>query len=265
MIRRNKIYFVSDLHLGAPDHGSSLIREKHFVHWLKSIENEVSELYLLGDIFDFWYEYKYAVPKGFVRMLGQLAAMADNGVVIYVFTGNHDLWYRDYLANEIGAHIYHEPVIREIFGKKFYLAHGDGLGPGDNGYKWMKKVFTNSFNQWLFTRLHPDYGIGLARFFSSLSRNHNYGDPGAKEVFHHGNKEYLYIHAQDTLNQMPDIQVFVFGHRHILICDEIAPGCELVMLGDWIQYFSFLEVSEAGLHLDVFPIAETEILPQILP
>ncbi|MEZ4774432.1 MAG: UDP-2,3-diacylglucosamine diphosphatase [Bacteroidia bacterium] len=262
MIRRNNIYFVSDLHLGAPDHGSSLIREKHFVDWLKTIESQTTELYLLGDIFDFWYEYKYAIPKGFVRVLGQLATMADNGVLIHIFTGNHDLWYRDYLVKEIGAKVYSEPVIREIYGKKFYLAHGDGLGPGDAGYKWMKKVFTSRVNQWLFTRLHPDYGIGLARFFSSLSRNHNYGDTQGKEVFHHGNKEYLYIHAHEILKQMPDIQVFVFGHRHILIRDEIAPGSELVMLGDWIQYFSFLEVSETGLHLDIFPLFQHQILPQ---
>ncbi|MDX2246586.1 MAG: UDP-2,3-diacylglucosamine diphosphatase [Bacteroidia bacterium] len=261
MIRRNKIYFASDLHLGAPDHEKSLEREKHFVQWLTTIEDETAELYLLGDIFDFWFEYRHAVPKGFVRMLGKLAEMSDKGVVIHIFTGNHDLWYRDYLAKEIGAFIYDKPVIREIYGRKFYFAHGDGLGPGDTGYKWMKKVFTNRLNQWLFARLHPDYGIRLAHFFSSLSQNHNYDNLSGQEVFHHGNKEYLYVHVRNVLKRIPDIQVFVFGHRHILIHEEIEPQKELILLGDWIQYFSFLEVSEKGLRLDVFPIGENQKLP----
>ncbi|MEZ4826318.1 MAG: UDP-2,3-diacylglucosamine diphosphatase [Bacteroidia bacterium] len=254
MTQRNKIYFASDLHLGAPDHAASLLREKHFVRWLKHIQHETSELYLLGDIFDFWFEYRHAVPKGFVRLMGQLAEMADAGIVIHIFTGNHDLWYRDYFPKEINARVYTQPVIREIHGRKFYLAHGDGLGPGDNGYKWMKKVFTNRLNQWLFTRLHPDYGISLANFFSGLSRNHNYTGTNEKEVFHHGEKEYLYIHAREVLRQVPDINAFVFGHRHILIQEELTPHCELVMLGDWIQYFSFLCVNEEGIQLDVFPM-----------
>ena len=254
----NKIYFASDLHLGAPDHAKSLVREKHFVKWLDTIKDDVAELYLLGDIFDFWFEYKKAVPKGYVRLLGKLAEFADNGVLIHVFTGNHDLWYGDYLEKEFGAIIHNKPFEKEFFGKKFYLAHGDGLGPGDHGYKLMKKVFTNPINKWLYERLHPNFGISLAQFFSGLSRNHNYENTSGHEVVHQEDNEFLYAHSREVLKTNPDINVFVYGHRHMLIQENIEDDSEIVILGDWIQYFSFLEVDETGVRLDIFPIKQME-------
>ena len=244
MAKRDHIYFASDLHLGAPDREQSLIREKHFVRWLDDIEPHVAELFLLGDVFDFWFEYKRAVPKGFVRLLGKLAHLSDQGVKIHLFSGNHDLWYDDYLKLEIGAQIYKEPIIREFFGKKFYLAHGDGLGPGDYGYKFMKKIVVHPISKWLFARLHPNFGIGLAHLFSRMGGDHNYQSPEEAEVKYKGQDEYLYSHSKKILNQQPDIDVFIYGHRHVLIDDEFVPGARIIILGDWIQYFSYLVVNE---------------------
>lgn len=257
MKNSNHIYFASDLHLGAPDREKSLVREKHFVKWLETIQDTAAELYLLGDIFDFWFEYRRAVPRGYLRLLGKLAEMADQGTQIHIFTGNHDLWYGDYFREELGANIYHQPHITEIHGRKFYLAHGDGLGPGDHGYKLLKKIFTHPVNKWLFERLHPNFGVWLADFFSSLSRDHNY-DNNKEEVPHLGDDEFLYQHARQVLKEISDIDVFVFGHRHILIREEIAADSEIVLLGDWIQYFSFLEVREDGMNLGIFPSEKME-------
>ena len=256
MKSKNNIYFASDLHLGAPDHSKSLVREKHFVKWLDSIKDQAAELYLVGDVFDFWFEYKHAVPKGYVRLLGKLAELADRGTQIHIFSGNHDLWYKDYLSEEFGAIIHFEPIEKEFFGKKFYLAHGDGLGPGDHGYKFMKKIFTHPINKWLYARLHPNAGISLARFFSGLSRNHNYDNILGHEVVHQEENEFLYAHAKEMLKTRPDINVFVFGHRHMLVRENLGPENEIIILGDWIQYFSFLEVDESGMRLNIFPTEE---------
>ena len=249
---RDQIYFASDLHLGAPDPQKSLIREKHFVRWLDEIEPNVAELYLLGDVFDFWFEYKRAVPKGFVRILGKLAELSDQGVKIHLFSGNHDLWYSDYLESEIHAQIYKEPVIKEIFGKKFYLAHGDGLGPGDHGYKIMKRIVVHPISKWLFARLHPNFGIGLAHLFSRMGGDHNYQNPEDVEVRHKGQDEYLYSHSKKILQEHPDIDFFIYGHRHVLIDDEFAPDTRIIILGDWIQYFSYLVVNEEEVQLKVY-------------
>ena len=140
-----KIYFASDFHLGVPDEKSSKAREKKVVRWLDMVSKDAAEIFLVGDIFDFWFEYKYAVPRGYVRLLGKLAELSDKGIKIHIFTGNHDMWIFDYLPKEIGAQLYREPIVRSINGKKLYIGHGDGLGPGDYGYKFIKKVFANKF------------------------------------------------------------------------------------------------------------------------
>ena len=152
----SKIYFASDLHLGVPNREKSLVREKLFVQWLDEIKNDAEAIYLVGDIFDFWFEYKKAVPKGYVRLLGKLAEISDSGIPIHIFTGNHDMWLFDYLEDEINAHIYREPIEISMKGKRFFISHGDGLGPGDNGYKLIKKIFKNKLCQWLFERIHPN-------------------------------------------------------------------------------------------------------------
>ena len=165
-----KIYFLSDFHLGAPNAIASLEREQQLVQFLKQAKADAAAIFIVGDIFDFWFEYKTVVPKGFVRLLGCLAEISDAGIPLHIFTGNHDLWMRDYLTEELNANVYFEPKQFEFAGKNFFIGHGDGLGPGDQGYKFIKKIFTNPVCQWLFGWLHPDLGIQLANYFSRKSR-----------------------------------------------------------------------------------------------
>jgi UDP-2,3-diacylglucosamine hydrolase len=241
------------MHFGAPDPVKSREREKHFVLWLESIADQASDLFLLGDLFDFWFEYRRAVPKGYVRFLGALAKLADSGVKIHIFPGNHDLWYHNYLEEELGATIYREPLVIELFGKKFYLAHGDGLGPGDQGYKLMKSVFIHPLSKWLFSLLHPDLGIRLALWLSSLSGDHNY--EAAHLVGKFTEAEWIFQHANHVIASQPDINCFVFGHRHVLVRQRMHSGAEFIILGDWIQYFSYLELKESGMELRAFPMS----------
>ena len=168
-----KIYFASDFHLGVPDYEKSLVREKLIVKWLDEVKEDAQEIYLMGDLFDFWFEYKHTVPKGFVRLLGKIAELIDSGVSVTLFAGNHDMWLSDYLPRELGIKIYHEPITRIYNGKKFLLGHGDGLGPGDRGYKFIKKIFANPICQWLFARLHPNFAMGIGNFWSKKSRLSN--------------------------------------------------------------------------------------------
>jgi UDP-2,3-diacylglucosamine hydrolase len=230
-----KIYFASDFHLGAPNHQASLVREKRIVKWLDSIDHDVEELYLLGDLFDFWFEYKHAVPKGHIRLLGKLANLSDRGIPIHIFTGNHDLWMNDYLKKEINATIHYGPEIRVFGNKKFYIAHGDGLGPGDMGFKMMKKVFTNKTAQWFFSRLHPNTGIGLANFFSRKSRAKT-GEEDYK--FLGEDKEWLIIHSKEILKK-EYFDYFIFGHRHFPLVVDLGQNSRYINLGDWIKYFSY--------------------------
>ena len=165
-----KIYFLSDFHLGAPNAIASRERETQIVQFLTNAKTDAAAIFIVGDIFDFWFEYKTVVPKGFVRLLGCLADISDAGIPLHIFTGNHDLWMRDYFTDELGAKVYFEPKQFEFAGKQFFIGHGDGLGPGDQGYKFIKKIFTNPLCQWLFGCLHPNWGIQLANYFSSKSR-----------------------------------------------------------------------------------------------
>lgn len=251
MTTRNSVYFASDMHFGAPNHAQSLVREKHFVKWLDSISREVAVLYLVGDTFDVWFDYKRVAPRGYVRLLGKLAELSDQGVEIHVFKGNHDLWYQDYFVEEFGATLHSEPYIVEHYGYKCYIAHGDGLGPDDHGYKFMKKIFTNPFCKWLYGRLHPNTALWLASFASSLSGDYTqrYDEP----VFF-GEKERLHIHAREIHQQQPDIQYYIFGHRHILRETEISKNTYCINLGDWIRYFSYFKISAEGVDLQTFPL-----------
>jgi UDP-2,3-diacylglucosamine hydrolase len=230
------------MHFGAPDPAQSREREKRFVAWLDHIQPDTKALYLLGDIFDFWFEYKRAVPRGYVRLLGKLAEFSDAGIPVHIFTGNHDLWYRDYLEEEISAHIHRGPLVETWMGKTYYLAHGDGLGPGDHGYKFMKRVITHPLSRWLFARLHPNFGIGLAYFFSQKSRLAN----KEKTSEFLGEQEFLVAHARAVLNERTDIDHFVFGHRHHYQEVPLGDGKTLLFLGDWIRYFSYLRIGPEG-------------------
>lgn len=248
-----KIYFASDLHLGVPSYETSLKRERHFVQWLDLIKEDAAELFLVGDVFDFWFEYRKAVPRGFVRLLGKLAELSDAGIPIHLFTGNHDMWIFDYLPKEIGLELYREPIQREWNNRSFYVGHGDGLGPGDYGYKFIKRIFKNPFLQWSFARLHPNFGIGLADYFSRSSR----AKSGHKDaVFLGEDEEWLVIYCRELLQQKHH-DYFVFGHRHLPLDIKLnESGSRYVNLGDWIQYFTYAEFNGEELKLMQYPLKE---------
>lgn len=230
-----KIYFSSDNHLGAPTHEASLPREKKFVKWLDTIKDDAAAIFLLGDLFDFWFEYKQVVPKGFVRVLGKLAELRDRGIPIYFFVGNHDLWMRDYFEKELNIQVYHKPEIFKLNGKSFFIGHGDALGPGDKGYKRMKKVFTNSFCKWLFRWVHPDIGVRLAKYLSVKNKLIS-GDDDVK--FLGEDNEWLVQYAKRKL-ETAHYDYFVFGHRHFPMEINVGENSTYFNLGDWITYYTY--------------------------
>lgn len=240
-----KIYFASDFHLGAPNEKESLEREKRIVRWLDEIKKDATEIFLVGDIFDFWFEYKRAIPKGFVRLQGKIAELTDSGIPVHVFTGNHDMWIFDYIPKELGVTLFREPIVREWNGKKFYIGHGDGLGPGDQGYKFLKKVFASPVCQWLFERLHPNFGIWLAEKSSKKSRAAT-GD--SDEKYLGIENEWLAIYSKEYL-QKEHIDYFIFGHRHLPLELGITPNSTYFNLGEWIHYNTYLVFDGLECHL----------------
>ncbi len=225
-----KIYFLSDLHLGLKPAQESRKREKKAVRWLESIKQDAQVLFLLGDVFDYWYEYKRVVPKGFIRFLGKLAEIADAGIEIHYFTGNHDLWLYDYFTNEMGIIIHKKPFRVSINDKKFYLGHGDAEGPGDVPYKIMKSLFYNKTLQWLFSHLiHPDFSMWFGHRWSNKRRY----STGLKETFLGEDKEYQIISAKDRLKK-EDFNYFIFGHRHIAYDIKLNNYSRVINLGEWI-------------------------------
>lgn len=232
-----KIYFCSDQHLGAPNDAESAVREKKFVHWLNEIKSDCQSLFLLGDLFDFWFEYKEVVPRGFVRTLGKLAEFQDLGIPIYFFIGNHDLWMQDYLEKEIGAVLFRQPQGFLIENKRFLIGHGDGLGPGDKGYKRMKKLFTNPIAQKLFYLLHPDFAVWLGKY---MSRRNKYISGDEDAAFLGEDKEWLIQYSKRKLEQR-HFDYFIFGHRHLPLEILLNEQSKYYNLGDWIQYFTYAE------------------------
>lgn len=236
-----KIYFLSDFHLGIPDKAQSRLREKKIVSFLDSIKDNAAMIFIVGDMFDFWYEYRKVVPKGFVRLLGKLASFTDEGIPIHFFVGNHDMWMTDYFQDELNIPVYFEPAAFELMGKKFLIGHGDGLGPGDTGYKLLKKVFRNPVAQWMFGLLPPVIGMGLADYSSRRSRAAA-GD--SNDHFLGPEKEWLLIYCNEIL-QHTHYDYFVFGHRHLPIDYVLNPAAatpsRYINLGDWIKYYSYLE------------------------
>lgn len=230
-----KIYFLSDFHLGAPNKAQSNLRELRLVRFLQNAKKDAAAIFIVGDIFDFWFEYKTVVPKGFVRILGCLADLADAGIELHIFTGNHDLWMKDYLTEELNAKIYFEPREFTLGSKKFFIGHGDGLGPGDQGYKFMKKIFTNPLCKWLFGWLHPDLGIQLANYFSSKSRAKT---GTSDEVFMGEEKEWLIIYSKQKAKEI-NAHYFIFGHRHYPLDIAINENSRYINLGDWLRSNSY--------------------------
>jgi UDP-2,3-diacylglucosamine hydrolase len=230
-----KIYFASDFHLGAPDYKSSRQREKKIVSWLDEIRKDAAEIFLVGDLFDFWFEYKHAIPKGFVRLQGKMAEIADAGIPLHVFTGNHDMWMFDYLPKELGIQLHRKPIRRTLAGKEFLIGHGDGLGPGDHGYKFIKKVFASPVSQWLFARLHPNLGIQLANYWSGTSRKANRDED---EKFKGEEMEWLAIYCKEYLKK-EHIDYFIFGHRHLPLDLEVGKNSRYINLGEWMNYQTY--------------------------
>ena len=232
-----KIYFLSDFHLGAPNATESLFREKRIIRFLDEIKKDASEIFILGDLFDFWYEYKKVIPKGYVRILGRLAEITDSGIPIHFFVGNHDMWMKDYFQKELNIPVYFEPKEFIYSGKKFLIGHGDGLGPGDSGYKLIKKIFRNKACQWFFGILPPYIGMGIAGYFSRKSR----AQTGmTDEVFLGEDKEWLILYSKEIL-QKKHYDYFVFGHRHLPLDVKLSDASRYLNLGDWIKYDSYAE------------------------
>lgn len=244
-----KIYFASDFHLGAPNYTASRERERLVVQWLDAIKEDAQAIYLVGDVFDFWFDYKTVVPRGYIRLLGKLAELREAGIAIYLFTGNHDLWYNDYFPTELDIPVYKAPIQIDINGKHFFVGHGDGLGPHDTGYKLMKKVFTNPLCKWLFRWLHPDLGVSLASFLSRRSR----ASQGYEETFVKPEDEWLYLYANRKLKALPHTNYFVFGHRHLPLDLTLDNGTSrYINLGEWFKAKTYAVFDGEELSLKVF-------------
>jgi len=247
LVQKQFIYFASDLHLGLYPKYRSLEREKKVVHWLESIKDKASEIYLLGDIFDFWWEYKRVVPKGFTRFLGKIAELTDNGVKVHFMTGNHDMWINQYLSEETGMIIHRKPIIKKMNEKRFFIAHGDDLGPGDIGYKCLKKCFKNKVLQWFFSWLHPDIGIYIGQTWAKKSRY----SKTLTDQFKGEDKERLVLFAKKILQNKP-IDYFIFGHRHIPVELKLNKDTTFINLGDWITHFTYGVFDGNGIQLKSF-------------
>ena len=243
-----KVYFASDNHLGAPNSKASWPREKKFVSFLEAIKADAQAIFLMGDLFDFWFEYKTVVPKGFTRTLGKLAELTDAGIPIYYFVGNHDLWMNGYFEEELNIPVFHNPQQLEINGTKFFIGHGDGLGPGDKGFKRMKKVFTNPVSKWFFRWLHPDLGVRLAQYLSVNNKIIS-GDADAK--FLGEDEEWLVQYCKRKL-EAEHHDHFIFGHRHLPLEIDLKNNSRYTNLGDWIQYFTYAVFDGKELKLEEF-------------
>lgn len=234
MAIRNKIYFASDFHLGTGTYASSREREARLVRWLDFIKGDAAEVFLMGDVFDFWFEYKTVVPKGYIRFLGKLAELTDAGIKLYFFKGNHDMWMFDYFERELGATIISNELEIERSGKKFYLHHGDGLGPGDTFYKFLKRFFRSKLCQWLFARIHPNFGVGIANYWSAHSRivSEKKDDPKP------GQQEWLVIFSNELL-KTHFYDYLVFGHRHLPLDIRLTDKSRYINLGEWVYASSY--------------------------
>jgi UDP-2,3-diacylglucosamine hydrolase len=246
--RGKKIYFASDFHFGAPNHSISLEREKKVVAWLDTVKVDADSIFLLGDLFDFWFEYSKAVPKGFVRFLGKLAELKDSGIHIYIFPGNHDLWMFDYLPQEIGVTIFRDPIVIRTGEVKLLVGHGDGLGPGDKTYKFLKKIFTSKLCQWLFARIHPNLGITLAQRWS---RNSRISNMKLEEKFQGEEREFLLAWCQET-EKSSHHDYYIFGHRHLPLNLKVGGNSRYLNLGEWVHFSPYVEFDGQKLELKTF-------------
>ena len=241
------IYFASDFHLGVSARWSSRERETQIVGWLDHCWRADAEaFYLVGDLFEFWFEWREVVPRGYVRFLGKLAEITDAGVPVHVFTGNHDMWMEDYLVREVGVTLHRRPLQTRLLGHKLLIGHGDGLGPGDHGYKRLKRLFEARWARWLYARLHPNLAMRLALYFSGRSRS---SQPPESE-FLGADREWLVAYSERKLAADPELDYCIFGHRHLPIDYGLSNGrSRYVNLGEWLHYTSYARLDNKGLAL----------------
>lgn len=263
MSERSKIYFLSDVHLGAASHNTTTSTqplsdnkdgeypnhniERKLCRWFDMVKADAKRIYLLGDIFDFWFEYKYVIPRGFTRVLGKIAELTDSGIEIHFFIGNHDIWVTDYLQKECGMIVHKQPLVQEIYGKKFFLAHGDGLGDDSKSFKIIRYLFHNRLCRKAFACLHPRWALGIAHKWSYHSRQ-----TGTMEDYLGEDKEHLVLFAKNHLKIAPNINFFIFGHRHILLDLMISQTSRVAILGDWITFFSYAVFDGNSFSLEIF-------------
>lgn len=271
MTNNKKVYFLSDVHLGSRFHSNNepsidkgalslpnktkIVSkvgynhgiEKKLCRWFDQVKSDAQTIYLLGDIFDFWFEYKTVVPRGFTRVLGKIAELTDSGIEIHFFVGNHDVWVTDYLQNECGVIVHFNPLVKDIMGKKFFLAHGDGLGDKSKTFKVLRYLFHNQLCRKLFSTIHPRWGIAIAHKWSNHSRA-----TGDIVGYLGEDKEHLVLFAKDQLKMSPNINFFIFGHRHIMLDLMISPTSRIAILGDWITFFSYAVFDGTQFSLEVF-------------
>lgn len=250
------VYFLSDAHLGSWAIPHQRMQERRLVRFLDSIKEKAAAIYLLGDMFDFWYEYKYVVPKGFTRFLGKLSELTDMGVEVHYFTGNHDIWAYGYLEKECGVTLHKKPETTEIYGHEFFLAHGDGMGDPNRSFKLLRAIFHNSVCQWLFSNVHPRWGIG----FGQLWAKHSYikHKENNDAVYEGEDREHLVLFAKKYVEEHPDIDYFIFGHRHIELDIKLARHTRLMILGDWISQFTYAVYDGEHMFLEEYVEGESQ-------
>ncbi|MBB6324835.1 UDP-2,3-diacylglucosamine hydrolase [Algoriphagus iocasae] len=232
-----KVFFASDFHLGAPNSETSKIRERKIIRWLDSIEEEAAAIFLVGDLFDFWFEYGKVIPKGFIPFISKISQLRDKNIPVYFFTGNHDLWMKGYFTEELGIPVFHEPIELKIGNVSMMVGHGDGLGPGDHKYKFLKKVFVHSLSKWLFKWLHPDIGIKIAHAWSGHSRITNIEKDENRFL---GDDEWLWAYCKEV-EQTHHHDFYIFGHRHLPLELEVGENSTYFNLGEWVSQYTYLE------------------------
>jgi UDP-2,3-diacylglucosamine hydrolase len=243
-----KIFFASDFHLGVPNAEESLARERRIVRWLDSIKAEAHSVYLMGDIFDFWFEYRHTIPKGFIRLQGKLAEFTDAGIPVTFFTGNHDMWMFDYFKKELNITIHRDPVLLHVNDQKILIGHGDGLGPGDTTYKILKWFFNSSLCQWLFGWIHPNIGMGIAQFWSRRSRISNIK---REEKFNGEENEFLLTYCKE-LEKTNHHDFYIFGHRHLPLDLKVSETSRYINLGEWVNFNTYAEYDGNTIQLKTF-------------
>lgn len=249
------VYFISDAHLGSRAVKSKRTQERRLVNFLDSIKHKADAIYLLGDMFDFWHEFKTVVPKGYTRFLGKISEITDMGVEVHFFIGNHDIWCHDYLTEECGMVVHKHPLTTEIYGKEFYLSHGDGLGDPSKTFKFIRSAFHSPFLQRIFASIHPRWSMTWGLNWAKHSRLKR--EEGKEPDYLGEDKEYLIVYSKDYLKSHPDINYFIYGHRHIILDLMIAKTSRVLIIGDWITYFSYVVFDGENLFLEQFIEGET--------